>query len=218
MATFLPSGGAVRRCRGARSGAGRIAADPRAPHERQSARQRRAASPGPASPRPSRVRGRGGQARHGLQRGHARPRDLPSRRHRREPVELPPVRPGRGGIEPARLRVRGDRPAMDGRDAAHRRSPCAFGARHGGPLRASLPGLARRLPVDRPARAVQLLRGVHPHHRLDVQPARQVAEDDRRDPVAPTDRVTQLPLDQPRLAAGPQWLQPPGTPASSTTW
>ena len=30
-----------------------------------------------------------------------------------------------------------------------------------------------------PARPVQLLRGLHPHHRFDVQPARQVAEGDR---------------------------------------
>jgi xylulose-5-phosphate/fructose-6-phosphate phosphoketolase len=42
--------------------------------------------------------------------------------------------------------------------------------------RAHLPGLARGLPADRPARPVLLLRGLHPHRRLDVQPARQVAE------------------------------------------
>ena len=48
-----------------------------------------------------------------------------------------------------------------------------------------MPGLARGLPADGPARPVQLLRGVHPHHRLDVQPARQVAEGHRRHPVAP---------------------------------
>ena len=80
----------------------------------------------------------------------------------------------------------------------------------GGPLGAPLPGLARGLPPDRPARPLQLLRGVHPHHRLDVQPARQVAEDDARDPVAAPDRVAQLPADEPRLAPGPQRLQPPG--------
>ena len=49
-------------------------------------------------------------------------------------------------------------------------------------LPAPLPGLARGLPPDRATRAVQLLRGVHPHHRLDVQPAREVAEGDGRDP------------------------------------
>ena len=36
--------------------------------------------------------------------------------------------------------------------------------------------LAGGLSSHRPARAVQQLRGFHPHHRLDVQPARQVAE------------------------------------------
>ena len=46
----------------------------------------------------------------------------------------------------------------------------------GDPVRAHLPGLAGGLPADRPARAVLLLRGVHPHRRLDGQPARQVAE------------------------------------------
>ena len=46
----------------------------------------------------------------------------------------------------------------------------------GDPQRAHLPGLARRLSADRPARLLLLLRGVHPHRRLDVQPARQVAE------------------------------------------
>ena len=44
------------------------------------------------------------------------------------------------------------------------------------PQRAPLPGLARGLPAHRPPRPLQLLRGVHPHRRLDVQPARQVAE------------------------------------------
>ena len=74
-----------------------------------------------------------------------------------------------------------------------------------------MPGLARGLPADRPARLLQLLRGVHPHHRLDVQPARQVAEGVQRDPVAAADRLAELPALVPRLAAGPQRLQPPGS-------
>ena len=41
---------------------------------------------------------------------------------------------------------------------------------------APLRGLARGLLAHRAAWAVQLLRGVHPHRRFDVQPARQVAE------------------------------------------
>ena len=56
------------------------------------------------------------------------------------------------------------------------RSPRARRAGDGDAQRAPVPGLAGRLSPDRPARLLLLLRGVHPHHRLDVQPARQVAE------------------------------------------
>ncbi len=52
--------------------------------------------------------------------------------------------------------------------------------RDGDAERAPVPGLARGLSADRPARLLLVLRGVHPHHRLDVQPARQVAEGVRR--------------------------------------
>ena len=58
--------------------------------------------------------------------------------------------------------------------------------------------------------AVQLLRGLHPHRRLDVQPARQVAEGHARHPVAAADRVAELPAVLARLAPGPQRLLPPG--------
>ena len=74
-----------------------------------------------------------------------------------------------------------------------------------------MPGLARGLPADRPPRALQLLRGVHPHRRLDVQPAREVAEGDARHPVAAADRVAQLPAQLARLAPGPQRLLAPGS-------
>ena len=89
--------------------------------------------------------------------------------------------------------------------------------RDGGALRAPVPGLARGLPAHRPARPLQLLRGVHPHRRLDVQPAREVAEGDARHPVAAPDRVAQLPAQLARLAPGPQRLLAPGSRASSTT-
>ena len=136
---------------------------------------------------------------------------------RAEPVDVPVVRPGRDRLEPARCRVRGDRPGLDGRDPRDGRAPRPERPRHGGPVRAPLPGLARGLPADRSPRAVQLLRGVHPRHRLDVQPARQVAEDDPRDRLAPADRLAELPADQPRLAPGPQRLLATRTRASSTT-
>ncbi len=99
---------------------------------------------------------------------------------------------------------------FDGGDPAERRPPRARRPRHGGALRAPVPGLARGLPADRPPRPLQLLRGLHPHRRLDVQPAREVAEGDERHPLAATDRVAQLPAQLARLAPGPQRLQPPG--------
>jgi xylulose-5-phosphate/fructose-6-phosphate phosphoketolase len=60
-----------------------------------------------------------------------------------------------------------------------------------------------------PPRAVLVLRGVHPHRRLDGQPARQVAQDHAPPPVAAPDRVAQLPAHVARLAAGPQRREPP---------
>ena len=43
--------------------------------------------------------------------------------------------------------------------------------------RAPVPGLARGLPAHRPSRLLQLLRGLYPRRRFDVQPAREVAQD-----------------------------------------
>ena len=39
--------------------------------------------------------------------------------------ELPPLRPGRDGVEPARRRLRGHEPRVGGRDGADRRAPRA---------------------------------------------------------------------------------------------
>ena len=44
-----------------------------------------------------------------------------------------------------------------------------------------LPGLAGGLPAHRAAWFLLLLRGLHPHHRLDGEPAREMAEDDPHD-------------------------------------
>ena len=99
----------------------------------------------------------------------------------------------------------------DARDRSQRRVPRARRAGAGlDAQRAPVRGLARGLPADRPARPVQLLRGLHPHRRLDVQPARQVAEGHRAAAVAAEDRLAELPARLPCLAAGPQRLHPPG--------
>ena len=61
----------------------------------------------------------------------------------------------------------------------HRALRCSPGSRwprDGGLERASLPGLAGRLSAHRPTRLLLLLRGLHPHRGLHVQPACQMAE------------------------------------------
>ena len=143
--------------------------------------------------------------------GDAGARLLARRRRPREPGDVPHLRPGRDGVEPARRDDRGEREAVGGDDPAGRRAPRAGRARRRDALGAPVPGLARGLPPHRPARPVQLLRGVHPHRRLDVQPAREVAEGDARHPVAAADRLAQLPAELARLAPGPQRLLAPGS-------
>src|SRR5439155_15039064 len=92
------------------------------------------------------------------------------------------------------------------------RPPVAGRARDGDPQRAHLAGLARGLPPHRPARALHDLRGVRPPRRLDVQPAREVAEGDvLGDPVAAPDRVADLPAQLARLAPGPPRPLPAGS-------
>ena len=108
--------------------------------------------------------------------------------------------------------------AWHGRPRAGRRAPRARRPGDGGPERAPVPGLARGLPPDRPARALQLLRGVHPHRRLDVQPARQVAEGHPGHPLAAADRVVQLPALARTSGARTTTASRTRTPASSTTW
>ena len=133
------------------------------------------------------------------------------------PDNVPALRPRRDGLQPAGDVFEVTDRAWQAETLPDRRAPRPGRARDGGAVGAPLPGLARGLPADRPARPLQLLRGVHPHRRLDVQPAREVAEDDARDPLAAADRVAQLPALLARLAAGPQRLLATRTPASSTT-
>ena len=182
-----------------------------APDGRQPARQRRAAAGRAGAAGLPRLRGRRSRRRPPARREATRVLgDDAARRDRPQPRPLPADGAGRDGVEPADGRVRGHRPRLGGRDARHRRSPRARRPGDGGAVRASLPGLARGLPADRPPRPVQLLRGVHPHHRRDVQPAREVAEGDAADPVAAADRVAELSAVLARLAPGPQRLLPPG--------
>ena len=131
--------------------------------------------------------------------------------------QLPPVQPGREQLEPLAGRAGSHQPLLHGRDLPRGRQAQPRRPGDGGAQRAPVPGLAGGLPADRPARLLLVLRGVHPHHRLDVQPARQVAEGVQPHPLAAADRLAQLLPQLARLAAGPQRLQPPGPRASSTT-
>ena len=132
--------------------------------------------------------------------------------------ELPAVRARRDGVEPARRGLRGDRPRTGTPRSLPTDDHLALDGRvHGGAVRASVPGLARGIPPHRQARPLQLLRGVHPHRRLDVQPAREVAEGDARHPVAPPDRVAELPAHARTSGARTTTDSRIRIPASSTT-
>ena len=130
--------------------------------------------------------------------------------HERGGPQFPPVRPGRDQVERPGVGVRGDTAAMGSRDDRGRRVPRARGPGDGSAERASMRGLAGGVSAHRPARVVQLLRGLHPHRRFHVQPAREVAEGHRRPALAPENRLPQLSVELACLAAGPQRLHSSG--------
>ena len=150
--------------------------------ERQPARERRRAAARPRPARLPRLRGRRARAR-ATDRARRRACSAPScaTSSRANPDNFRIFGPD----ETASNRLgavfeRHRRGPGSARDGADRRGPRAGRPRDGGALRAPLPGLARGVPAHRAPRPLQLLRGVHPHRRLDVQPAREVAEDDAR--------------------------------------
>src|SRR5450755_3333118 len=206
----LPAGGAVRRQRDPDRRAGRPGPRGDAPDGRQPGHQRRPAAARPEPAELPRLRGRGDQGRHRRGRGDPGARHLAAGRDPAKSGDFPPVRPGRDRLQPAAGRVPGDEPGLRRGDPAHRRSPGSRGTGDGGAVGAPVRGLAGGLPADRPARPVQLLRGVHPHRGLDVQPARQVARGLQPDRVAAARRLAELPAVQPGLAAGPERVLAPG--------
>src|ERR1039457_1837085 len=103
---------------------------------------------------------------------------------------------------------------MDGRVEAGgcgRRIPVALGARDGDAKRAHAGRLAGRLPADWPAWVLLELRGVCAYHRLDVQPACEVAgEVEAGTAVAGADLVAEPADYVAGMAAGPQRIHAPG--------
>ena len=211
VAALLPPGGAVRRARGAARRRARPGARGRAADERQPARQRRPAAPGPAAARLPRVRRRRPRAGRSQQRGHARARRLPARRH------APPT--------PSDFRIFGPDETASNRLAAVLEVT-------------GRTWLAEILPTDdqlaRDGRVMEvlsehlcqgwlegyLLTGRHGLfncyeafiHIVDSmfnQHAKWLKVT-REHPVAAADRVAQLPAHLARLAPGPQRLLAPG--------
>src|SRR5215211_7959258 len=186
LATHLRAGRAVRRARASARRAARAGAERRPSHGREPARERWPAAARAADARLPRLRGRGQDARARVRRGDARARRFPARRHQDEHgvQELPHVRARRACVQSPLGDLRRHEPGVGGRDLRLRRPPEPGRPRDGDPERAHVPGLARGLPPHRTARDVLHLRGVRAHRRLDVQPAREVAEGDAaRDPV-----------------------------------
>ena len=128
---------------------------------------------------------------------------------RRQP-KLPRPRPRREQLQPAERRAGRDEPRLGRRNGPLRRPSGPRRARHGDPERAHHRGLAGRVSADRAARLFFVLRGVHPHRRFDVRPARQVAGNQPQAVLAAAHRLAQLPADLARLASGPQRLLAPG--------
>ena len=95
-----------------------------------------------------------------------------------------------------------DHALLHGRNLSGGRQAQPGRPRDGSAQRASMPRLAGRLSANRPARILLVLRSVHSHHRLDVQSAREVAEDVQPYSVAAADRFVQLLPQLPRVAAG----------------
>ena len=191
------------------AGAGGAAA-----HERQSARQRRAAAQGAEAAGFPRLRGGRGAGGQGAAREHQAAGRVPARRDARQHDELPRVRPRRDRVQPPAGDLRGEQEDVDGRSAAggrRRRRARARRAGDGDALRAHAGRLARRLSADRPPRLLPHLRGLRARRRLDVQPARQVARH-LQEPraVARLGGVAEHPAVVDRLAAGSQRLLAPG--------
>ena len=220
LAAELQAGRALRRGGRAQARAARARAGRPAPDGLEPARERRPAAARPAHAGLPRLRDRRPGPRTHVRRGDPRARELPARRDpaEREGPQLQDVRRGRARVEPARRDLRGHRPGLDGRHAAGGLASRRRGPRDGDPQRAHVPGVARGLPAHRPPRLLQHLRGVRPPRRLDVQPAREVAEGDAAPRSPGGGRSPRSTTCSPRTSgARTTTASPTRIPASSTT-
>ena len=167
-----------------RPGARRAGADGRAADGRQPARQRRPAAARPAAARLPRLCRDGRPARRRDGRGHAGARAVPARCHEANDDARNFRVFGPDETASNRLAAPSSRsPTASGWPrSCRRRPPVARRPGDGGPV-ASTPcqGWLEGYLLTGRHGLLLLLRGVHPHRRLDVQPARQVAEDVARE-------------------------------------
>ena len=187
-----------------------------AAHERQPARQRRrccarSSSCPTSATTPSTVAARGTTLHENTKPLGEFLRDV----MQQQPDQLPRLRPGRDRVEPPAGDLRGEQEDLDGRHAARgrrRRRARARRPRHGDAVGAHAARLARGLSAHRPPRLLPHLRGLRARHRLDVQPARQVAGH-QQEPraVARAGRVGEHPAVVDGLAAGSQRLLASGS-------
>ena len=139
---------------------------------------------------------------------------LPARHHAPEHDELPRLRPRRDDVQQARCDLRGEQEAVARRLPAGgrgRRRAVTGRPRARDALRAHARGLLRRLSAHRSARLLLDVRGLRPHHRLDVQPARQVAGDLPRAALAGAGVLAESVDHVDGVAPGPQRLHAPGS-------
>ena len=178
LAAQLRAREAVRRRRQAQRRAQGARARGPAPNECKSARERRLAAQGSEAAGLPRLCRRGEGSRQGPAREHQAARRVLARRDAQQHDDLSRVRPGRDGVEPAAVDLRGQQENLDGgplpRGRRWRRAHARW-PRHGDAVRAHAHGLARRVPFDRPPWLLPHVRGVCARRGFDVQPAREVA-------------------------------------------
>ena len=142
--------------------------------------------------------------------GDPRPRRVPARHHPRQPDDVPAVRARRDRLEPAGRRLRGDRPAWEAEILATDEHLAPDGrvmevlSEHlcegwlEGYLLTGRHGLFNCYEAF-----IHIIDSMFNQHAKWLKTTRDI-------PWRRPDRVAQLPALEPRLAPGPQRLQPPG--------
>ena len=143
------------------------------------------------------------------------PGQISVRRNAAKHDHLPRFQPGRKCVQSAAGHLRGKLEDLARRHQAGGRGRHLYRsrrARDGNAERTHTRRLARGISSDGTPRPIQHVRGIRPHHRLDVQPARQVAGEIERGNSLAGFHFLAEPVDHVgRLATGSQRLHPRGS-------